>query len=80
MDSGNRERPSTLFFFVQRAAGRTWAIKDGQFSAILLDWSKAFDRVEPAALILALSRFGIPGSYLDMIANITAIEVLRCDE
>ena len=48
-------------FLVNRLIERACATKDGMLSVVLLDWSKAFDRVSPSAMILALKRFGIPG-------------------
>ena len=57
-------------FLVQRLIEKAWATKDGKLSAILLDWSKAFDRVDPAALLIALSRFGVPSPLVDMVAAI----------
>ena len=57
-------------FVMHRLIERAWATKLGKLSAILLDWSKALDRIDPAALLIALTRFGIPGAYTDMIAAI----------
>jgi hypothetical protein len=65
-----QRRSTDAIFLVQRAIERTWASKDGQLSAILLDWSKAFDRIDPAALQIALARFGIPRAYCDMVKSI----------
>ena len=38
--------------------------------AVLLDWSKAFDRIKHDTLLDALRRFGIPTDMLNMIAAI----------
>ena len=37
---------------------------------VLLDWSKAFDRIKHDALLVALRRFGIGGAMLDLIGAI----------
>ena len=34
---------------------------------IALDWEKAFDRINPEALMIALSRFGLPHAIIEMI-------------
>eukprot|EP00959_Pyramimonas_sp_CCMP1952_P361171 7563944-Pyramimonas_sp.AAC.1 len=53
---------------MQRYIERAWSTRDGSLSAILLDWSEAFDRVDPAAMHVALARFGLPDQYLAMIS------------
>ena len=35
---------------------------------LLLDWAKAFDRIDPAAMYHALLRFGVPPQMVDMIS------------
>ena len=37
---------------------------------ILLDWSKAFDKIHPDALLTALDRFGVPAYFTALIQNI----------
>ena len=44
--------------------------RDGGLLVLFLDWSKAFDRIKPDAMLHALKRFGLPASYLDMIGAI----------
>ena len=44
--------------------------RDGGLLILLLDWSKAFDRIKLDALLHALRRFGLPASFLDMIGAI----------
>ena len=39
---------------------------------VLLDWEKAFDRVNPEALLVALRRIGTPQIYIDAIASMGA--------
>ena len=41
--------------------------RDGALYVLLLDWSKAFDRIKPKSLLQALERFGLPKAILDMI-------------
>ena len=33
----------------------------------MLDWTKAFDRIDPTAMKTALLRFGLPEEMMDMI-------------
>ena len=44
--------------------------KEGSLYVLLLDWSKALDRVKPQALIVALQRFGVPPDMVRMIGAI----------
>ena len=37
---------------------------------LLLDWSKAFDRIDSTALMVALKRFGIPQPFVRMVEAI----------
>ena len=37
---------------------------------LFLDWAKAFDRINPASLLLALERFGLPREFVNMIGGI----------
>ena len=41
----------------------------GQVNMILLDFSKAFDKVDHRLLLLKLQRYGINGNYLKWIAS-----------
>jgi hypothetical protein len=59
-------------FMVQRLIDGAWEGRENQLSIIFLDWSKAFDKVDPLALIEALRRFGIPEKMVKMIAGIYA--------
>ena len=43
---------------------------DGSLYLVLLDWSKAFDRIKHDALMSALERFGICGPVLKLIDTI----------
>ena len=48
------------------------AVEDpnGTLYMVMLDWSKAFDRIKQHSLIIALRRFGLPEPMLQMIAAI----------
>jgi hypothetical protein len=37
---------------------------------LALDWARAFDSINTEVLIVALRRFGVPQTYLDIIANV----------
>ena len=37
---------------------------------LLLDWSMAFDKLSHAGLISALTRFGLPKKYVDLIKGV----------
>ena len=41
-------------------------------SALLLalDWAKAFDSIMPEPMFAALSRFGLPDQFVEMVSNI----------
>ena len=37
---------------------------------LALDWAEAFDSISVEGLLLALKRFGLPASYVDMVRGI----------
>ena len=43
---------------------------DAQLHVDFYDWAKAFDRINPQSLLIALKRFGLPTTYLEMIGEI----------
>ena len=51
---------------------KPWATRDGQLVCLALDWAKAFDSVDPAALVVALQRFGIPNNICRIVQAIYA--------
>ena len=69
---GFRPQRSTAdaLFLVRRMIDAAVADKHGELYLILLDWSKAFDRVKTPAMLNALQRFGIPGKMLRVIRSI----------
>ena len=44
--------------------------RQGSLLVLFLDWSKAFDRIIPDALVHALRRFGLPVEMLQMVRAI----------
>eukprot|EP00973_Karenia_brevis_P075102 10433913-Karenia_brevis.AAC.1 len=44
--------------------------RDVHLHILFLDWARAFDRINPKALTLALKRFGISGQILRLIEAI----------
>ena len=59
-------------FITRRIMDAALDDKEGPLYVILLDWSKAFDRISSRALVVALSKFGVPRSMVAMIKGIYA--------
>ena len=57
-------------FMAKRIVETTLAERDGKSSMIFLDWSRAFDKVMPDAMLRALGRFGLPEAIVEMVASI----------
>ena len=57
-------------FVARRIIEDTWARRDGKVIFLALDWARAFDSVSPAALSIALRRFGCPPAFVQMIGSI----------
>ena len=55
---------------VRRAVEKTWAHQGGQLHLLALDWRKAFDSIDPDALLNALRRFGLPLHFREFVAGI----------
>jgi len=49
---------------------RTWAERGARLHLLALDWAKAFDSIDPAALLDALRRFGLPLELRQAVAAI----------
>ena len=49
-----------------------WAQRGGHTSIVALDWQRAFDAIDPTALLGALKRFGLPQHVLDVVRAIYA--------
>ena len=56
-------------FLARRIVDATLEDRAASLYMVLLDWSKAFDRIKHDALLQALSRFGIRGLILDLISQ-----------
>ena len=59
---GFRSGCSTLdaIFTLRRRIDLAWAQQHRQLLVLALDWQKAFDSIDPSAMIAALRRFGLP--------------------
>ena len=57
-------------FLDRRLLETTWAAKGGRKLFLALDWAKAFDSISPSSLLIALSRFGLPRHFVEMIGAI----------
>ena len=55
---------------VRRVLDNASHLAEGRILMVALDWAKAFDTVDPDALIVALRRFGLPEQ---MLAAVRAI-------
>jgi hypothetical protein len=51
-------------FVARRMIDAAWALADGKMLLLMLDWSKAFDKISPEAMFHALRRFGVPEPFL----------------
>ena len=61
---------SDAIFAARRYMETARAQRNGQVSIVALDWKKAFDSINPAALMCALQRFGVPPAMLEIISDI----------
>ena len=61
---------ANALFLVRRVLERTWEERNGKAVLLALDWAKAFDSIDPAALCRALRRFGVPIPFVELIQNI----------
>ena len=68
--AGRSTREPTLF--LRSLFSEAGATQGGSLSAVLLDWEKAFDRLDPAMMVTALRLFGVPEDFCAMIRGIYA--------
>ena len=54
-------------FLARRRIELARAQRNGSVSLLALDWAKAFDSINPASLLDALRRAGLPEAFLQMI-------------
>ena len=64
--SGTRD----ALFAARRLIEKAWEEKHGKLTFLALDWARAFDSLDPAALQVALKRFGCPAPFIEMIRAI----------
>jgi len=57
-------------FVLLRRLDTAIAQRNGKLVVLALDWQKAFDSIDPDAMIAALRRFGLPNHVLEMIRAI----------
>ena len=57
-------------YVARRLIEQAVAWKNGSLALLALDWAKAFDSIDPAGLLQALLRFGVPQYFVDVIAAI----------
>ena len=69
---GFRKKYSTMkaLAILRKIIDSTIQDAEAKLHIVFLDWARAFDRIKPEALILALKRFGIDGLTLDLIRAI----------
>ncbi|CAE8637226.1 unnamed protein product [Polarella glacialis] len=63
-------RASDAIFIAQRLIDTALAERDGKLSMIWLDWAKAFDRIDHAAMVVAVKRFGLPSEFVCLVTAI----------
>ena len=79
---GFRKGHSTqdAIFILRRRVELAHAQRNGQLYVLALDWAKAFDSLEPSAMLAALRRFGLPPDVLKIIEAIYTDRVFRVAE
>ena len=55
---------------VRRAVERAWSDRGARLHLLALDWQKAFDSIDPSALLNALRRFGLPSKFRQAVEAI----------
>ena len=53
-------------FVLRRRLESAWAQRNGRLYVLALDWAKAFDSLDPEAMLEALRRFGLPRKKLTL--------------
>ena len=76
---GFRSGRSTLdaIFVLRRRVDLAGAQRDGKVFVMALDWSKAFDSINPESMLSALRRFGLTEHVLGVIAAIYSSREFR---
>ncbi|OLP80991.1 LINE-1 reverse transcriptase-like [Symbiodinium microadriaticum] len=61
---------SDAILIARRLLEDAWSRKDSSLILMALDWAKAFDSISPTSLAMALERFGVPPSFINIVASI----------
>ena len=79
---GFRKGHSTqdAIFILRRRVELAQAQRDGHLFVLALDWAKAFNSLEPVAMLDALRRFGLPSDVLKIIQAIYTDRTFRVAE
>ena len=64
--TGTRE----ALFVARRLVETAVAQRDGHLALLALDWAKAFDSINPEAMVVGLRRFGLPEHLIEIVKNI----------
>ena len=59
-------------FVLRRRIELALAQRSGKVLVLALDWQKAFDSIDPAAMVAGLRRFGVPAKILNIVTDIYA--------
>ena len=69
-------------YVLRRRIDTAWAQRHGHSMIMALDWSKAFDSIDPDAMMAALTRFGLPAHIIGVVRSIYTnrrFQVQDCD-
>jgi hypothetical protein len=77
---GFRSGHGTLdaIFVLRRRVELAWAQRSGRVLLLALDWKQAFDSIDPKAMVVGLSRFGVPEKMIRLIRSIYAGRIFPC--
>ena len=64
----------------RRAVELAWSQQGGSVHLLALDWAKAFDSINPEAMMGSLRKFGIPDPVIDMVLSIYTDRIFRVRE
>ena len=60
---------SQAMFMAARLIDQANARKNGQLTVVLLDWSRAFDKIDSKSMMEALGRFGLQSEFVEIVAG-----------
>eukprot|EP00972_Heterocapsa_arctica_P018912 2794298-Heterocapsa_arctica.AAC.1 len=64
-----KKRSTVQPLFIYRRAQENHEESSQEFLTLLLDWEKAFDKVDQERMIIVLRRIGIPSELVDLIED-----------